>query len=121
MYVKSVRCDLMENFLLITNDVESLVVRSDDHMLAVMYHPPARNLPVFEHLEDLFTYVNQNVLALILDGDFNINMMETSTPRNTFQMLLDSNGLHRVIETATRITTDTTTLIDLYHQLSPSR
>lgn len=116
MYVlKGLRCDLMENFSLITNDVESLAVRSNDHMFAAMYRPPDGNLPnFFAYLEDLFMYVNQNELTLILGGDFNINMLETSTPRNTFQMLLDSNGLHCAIKTATRITPDTNTLIDLF-------
>lgn len=115
MYVKDIKCDLMENFSLISNDVESLVVRSSSNIFAVMYRPPDGNLQnFFAYIEDLFMYVNQNELTLILGGDFNINMLETSTPRSTFQMLLDSNSLHYVIKTATRITLDTITLLDLF-------
>lgn len=110
MYVKSVRCDLMENYSLMTNDVESLVVRSNDHMFAVMYRSPDGNLlNFFAYLEDLLMYVNQNELTLVLGGDFNIIMLDASTPGHTFQALLDSNGFQCTVSTATRITSATST------------
>lgn len=112
---KSIDCDLLEEFSFISADIECLCVKNKQYLIAVMYRPPNGNIDsFFLCLENILDYANQEGLTLILGGDFNIDMLQSSPSQHRFDTILSSHNSTNEIRIATRVTTNTKTLIDLF-------
>ena len=82
------------------------------YAFGVIYRPPDSTVS----LEDLDTSLCQVTLAadhVILVGDLNINLLKNSTQSSNLLNMLDTYNLKQIIESPTRITTDSHTLIDI--------
>lgn len=99
----------------VSADIECLTLTTRNYVYAVMYRPPDSSVNTFiSSLEELLNYVNDNNLKLILGGDLNINILESSAAAITFVSTVESSGYDIVTETPTRITPTSETLIDLF-------
>ena len=79
-----------------------------------VYRPPNSIFSAFLH--DFTQFLNNipyNHLPLVLLGDFNINMLNNNSMCNQFTTILKDYGLSNVGTSATRITFDSVTQIDL--------
>lgn len=103
---KSIDCDLLEEFSFISADIECLCVKNKQYLIAVMYRPPNGNIDsFFLCLENILDYANQEGLTLILGGDFNIDMLQSSPTQHRFDTILSSHNSTNEIRIATRVTT----------------
>ena len=80
-----------------------------------IYKSPLIPYGVFAQLQEPLAYLTSRYTNIIIMGDFNINFLKpTSSEINFFNMnVLEPFALTQIIENPTRITKDTTTLIDL--------
>ena len=98
-----------------SNNVENICIQLHQPksvVLCAIYKPPNEPVnkwdPIKEHLENL---TNQNISNLILVGDMNENFFKQS-PKSKLQTIYNELNLTQHIETATRITQNSATLID---------
>lgn len=106
---------IIPDFTELNDSFELLSVLSDNYVFSVLYRPPSGNvnilLPV---LDKLFSYVNDNNYTLFLGGDFNIDLLKTSTMHDDLFSVVESNGFECVTTDATRITENGCTLLDYF-------
>lgn len=108
-------CDILSDFSFISNSVECLTVTSNNSIYSVAYRPPDADVNIFiEFLDRLLTYVNNNKFNLILGGNFNIDLLKRSPAQEAFLLTVESNGNSILTQTATRVTMQTATLIDVF-------
>ena len=83
--------------------------------IGTVYKPPSQDTNVFlEELEDALSPIIPTIDSIILAGDFNINFFYfNSTNLNKLTNVLDSLNLTQIIDSTTRITSTTATLLDL--------
>lgn len=80
-----------------------------------VYRSPAADISNFLlNLEDILTHTTKVSprAAIVLCGDFNIDLLKPSCSRTKFLDLLHSFHLYETVSTPTRITATTSTLID---------
>lgn len=107
--------ELLSDYSIVTPDYEALCIRKNRDIYSVLYRPPTGNVATFiSFLENLFHSVNDERCQLFLGGDFNINMLEDSRLKDELIVLLTSNSFCNVILPPTRITSSSSTLIDLF-------
>lgn len=106
---------IVPEFSFINSDIECLTLKSRNYVYSVIYTPPDSSVNNFTSvLEKLFNYVNDNNLRLIVGGDININILESSPLVIEFMATVVSNGYEIVTDTPTRITPNSATLIDVF-------
>lgn len=112
---KCFQCDLLDQFAVINDYIECLAVVSEPYIFAVIYRPPDGCMSsFFQFLETLLDFSNKNDYTTILGGDLNIDLLTSSTSEQLLQTTLFSQGYSNMIQTPTRITTKSSTLIDLF-------
>lgn len=81
---------------------------------AVLYHSPSTSdLEFLDYLDNIFENIlNENDLNLIT-GDFNINMLNNNTNAKRLKSIINLSGMKQLIKEPTRITPNSSTLIDL--------
>lgn len=110
-----ISCEMLSDYCCVHNDYEMLSLLIGESIIAVCYRPPSGNLSsFFAYLESFFEFANENKCNVILGGDFNVNMLLDTTCKLQFDALIKSNGCENMINTATRITTESSTLLDLF-------
>ena len=81
-------------------------------LIGVVYRPPDKS-DFLEHFSEAISnttnFDNQEVYIL---GDFNINVLENSNLAKSYKEICSLHGLKQIIESFTRITEKTSTLID---------
>ena len=84
--------------------------------VGVMYKPPKIPYGVFATIQETLAYITTKYEHTIICGDFNINYLQPeSYPTSFFQLnVTEPFGLSQIIKEPTRITTTSTTLIDLF-------
>lgn len=87
--------------------------KKDNFAVGVVYRPPTLDSNLFlAELEDTLGLIFPAVEDIICMGDFNIDMLKLDN-LDYFFSVLESFNLKQIIETPTRITQTTATLIDL--------
>lgn len=96
-----------------------------DIIIGLLYRPPNQDVTIFtETIKEILFKVEKEKKVIYLMGDFNINILETDnhSPSNEFLDAVYSHSLFPLITRPTRITTETSTLIDniFYSEISNS-
>ena len=80
-----------------------------------MYRPPTGNLPkAITYLEDCLKALNHNKTDIFVLGDMNVDDLNKKSPEyKKLSFFANSNGLTQCINTTTRVTAKTKSLIDL--------
>lgn len=90
-----------------------LNVHHSTFIIGVLYHSPSGShadfLNYFEELMEDIIATNSKIIIL---GDFNIDLLTESTYSNKINNLISSLGLRQLINVPTRVTVDSSTLID---------
>lgn len=107
--------ELLPEFTQITADYECLSVLSDTNMFSVIYRPPSGNVSAcLEFVEKLMDHASLHGYRVLLGGDLNINMAQNTSHSLQFSSLIDAGGLCNVIDTPTRVTPDSHSILDLF-------
>ncbi|XP_040074666.1 uncharacterized protein LOC115318141, partial [Ixodes scapularis] len=107
-------CSVIGEYTCVCSNVECLLVKCRNYIIAIVYRPRSGSLGVFlEFLEGIFQDCSDSKLPVILVGDFNINLMLSDSWQLAFLDLEQSNGFENIIDLPTCVTSDTETLIDL--------
>lgn len=82
---------------------------------SVIYRPPNGNVPCFlNFFEQLLAFVTHSKCSLVVGGDLNIDMSEKSHTNTELLLLLTSYNFRNVITHPTRVTSSSSTLLDLF-------
>ena len=95
-----------EDFEMITVDIKLL--NSPKITVGVVYRPPDSNVQWLHSFEDHMEDVVINGSEYVIMGDYNYDQLKTSV----LQASMDTIGLEQIITEPTRVTKDTSTLID---------
>lgn len=80
----------------------------------MLYRPPDANVSAFIDFLDRFSdFVSYNKCKLALCGDLNVDMIAEAPHQFQLQTTVGSNGISNIIETPTRVTCNSSTLIGL--------
>lgn len=91
MLKESVPYKLLDDFCVISEDYEVLVIVTSGIIFAVFYRPPSGNLSnFFPFLESLFAFANTNKYNIVCGGDFNINMLADTSSKIEMDTLVKS-------------------------------
>lgn len=108
-------CEILNQFSVITYDYEFLSVIQNNTVFAVCYRPPNGSVTSFlEFLETFLVFINDNKFNLIYGGDININMMKNDSPKLRLDTLLEMNACWNTISLPTRVTENSSSLIDVF-------
>lgn len=112
---KNHKCEMMEQFRTITPDFEILTLRYRKYVFSVVYRPPQTDISrLLEIFERLFTSVNDQKCTLVVGGDFNIDILESSRSQREFTNTLRLYDMYNVIVAPARVTSTTSTILDLF-------
>lgn len=104
---------MVAEYCAITADYEILSIQKDSSVFVVLYRPPSGNIPVFlKFLENVLA--NTNNYALTIGGDLNLDMLKDTSSVVDFTLLLHCHGFQNLIVSPTRVTTSTSSLLDLF-------
>lgn len=93
--------------------VELEIQNEKNLIVGVIYRPPDANFETFiTKLEEMLFYINSKNKNCILLGDFNVDLAREDTPKNDFINTLHSSSFFPTINTFTRVTPTTRTIID---------
>jgi hypothetical protein len=102
-----------------SDEYESVFVEIESHpkntIVGVIYRPPDRSPQSFIHnLSNSVNLINNEKLPSFICGDFNINLLNTSTHQesNEFLNIMYSGNFYPLVTKPTRVTTRTSSLID---------
>lgn len=108
-------CTLLPQFTQITPDYEALTLEHAKYLFVVVYRPPDGCVSkFFGFLSGLLNFADTNNFNVIIGGDCNINMLQNTASTRDFKILLDSFHCANVIKEHTRITCNSSTLLDLF-------
>ena len=122
-----VRCNI--NYILRDDleieKLESLVIqvnkpRSKPILISTWYRPPAAiyawyrpPAAIFDNFEELIAKMDSTGHEIFLLGDFNVDFMPDVNANNKLKDIFSTFGLEQLITEPTRVTTNSSTLIDL--------
>ena len=90
-----------------------------DAIIGIIYRPPNQDVSVFnEKLNEILSSIKNEKKLTYLMGDFNINILDTKNhiPSSEFLDIVYSHTMFPLITKPTRITSDTSTIIDnIFH------
>eukprot|EP00794_Sanderia_malayensis_P000790 gene790-80_t len=96
--------------------IEIFPQKSKSILICFLYRPPETSSYLSKDFDPLFddmlTTANAENKQVVLAGDLNCNYSKKSESRKTKE-IIKSNGLKQMIKSPTRITKETTTLIDI--------
>ena len=92
-----------------------LTIKNVKVAIGVMYKPPKIPYGVFATVQESLAYITTKYTHTLICGDFNINYLQPeSYPTSFFQLnVAEPFGLTQVVKDPTRITSTSSTLIDL--------
>lgn len=103
--------------------IEIFVKNSKSFLFGCFYRPPESSKHLPKEFNTLFdeniTKINEERKEVIIMGDFNVNY-ENNQTHGEFKSMMTQNGFKQIVKSATRITKDTSTLIDLIFTNRPS-
>mgnify|MGYP005985976725 FL=1 len=87
--------------------------------VGVLYRPPSKPTNCIDNLEITLANLTAEMDEIILMGDLNIDFLVPSSPLQNLNNVLDTFNLKQVINTPTRITKHSATLLDIICLKSP--
>ena len=84
--------------------------------VGTIYKPPKIPYGVFAKIQENLAYISTKYCHTIISGDFNTNLLEAdSLPAKFFQLnVTEPLGFTQVVNKPTRVTSETSTLLDLF-------
>ncbi|XP_042142180.1 uncharacterized protein LOC120837910 [Ixodes scapularis] len=113
LYIKSsILFNALPHLTCSTNDIEALFLElCYGVVVAVVYRPPDSSMSLFlNKMEDILTFISQSNKKSVICGDFNIDLCKTVP--SDYLLLTQSFNFTNVITESTRVTPDSSTLID---------
>ena len=108
-------CELVTEFSSICADFEILTLKCAQNIFSVVYRPPSGSSnKVLCYFDKFLDFSSANKYNFFVGGDFNVNMLTTSSVPCSFKSVLDSNDCVYVITSPTHVTSVSSTLIDLF-------
>lgn len=108
-------CEPIEMLCKATDDFEVLSVLTENTVFSVIYRPPNTNIAAFfEFLESTLSFVTENGYKCVIGGDINIDMLKHSSCVSSLSNLMASYNHYNVIDSPTRITSSSATLLDIF-------
>ena len=117
-----IRCNLnytLRDDLEVEN-LETLVIqviklRSNPILISTWYRPPDTPTTIFDNFEELIGKMDSTGHEIFLLGDFNVDFMPDANENNTNKLkdIFATYGLEQLINKPTRVTSNSSTLIDL--------
>lgn len=105
----------IEEFSCVTDDYEVVSVLHARTVYSVFYHPLHGNPDCFfQFLQGLFVCTSDFQYNIICGGDFNIDLCADTGVRREFELLFHSYDCLNVIHGPARVTSDTSTCLDLF-------
>lgn len=96
-------CTLIPEFSTITPDYEVLSLQYKKYVFVVVYRPPDGNIDNFiSFFESILSFVCLNDMNLSVGGDFNVNLLQSTSQSQAVQLLLHSFYCRNVITEPTR-------------------
>lgn len=97
----------------IEKDFEYVGIKNSKFTVFCLYRSPDGDINVFfDNLFELLNVVKSNKSNLILCGDFNIDLLKDTKEKTEFLSILSTFNLKPIINTPTRVTSTTCTLLD---------
>ena len=89
--------------------------KSKPLLIATWYRPPSPSIELFSDFEKFLQLVDDKIKEIIITGDLNCNLLEQARSQVTSRLLdvMDNFQLQQHIQTPTRITPTTSSLIDV--------
>ncbi|XP_049514512.1 uncharacterized protein LOC125941404 [Dermacentor silvarum] len=111
-----IESEAIQEFCLCSTDVEVVsIIAGNNTILSTFYRPPSGDICAFlEFFKSYLTFLVMHKYDAIISGDFNIDMLTSSSNSVSFDVLLRSYGLTITTKTPTRITPTSETLLDLF-------
>ena len=81
-------------------------------ILGYIYRPPSSNSSWINEMDQLLETLYSENKEIILTGDFNYNFSDSKTSNSLWNNVIDSFNLKQLVEIPTRVTTNTSTIID---------
>lgn len=122
LYVKqNLLYEAWPDYCIVCNDFVTVTVIHNKVVIVLIYRPPDGNPDaLLEFLEKLQHHANSNRWFMISFGDFNIDVSNDGPTKLKLMELMLSHGCENIINTPTRITSKSETIIDLcFTNLSP--
>lgn len=118
VYVKNtIHCSMIDEFSAITEDYKVWTLQHAHNVFCVVYRPPGGSMSCFlKYLDELFLFIGENNLKLVMGGDININMLLSSTQQSKFLTLYQSYGYICTICQPTRYSSANETLLDFLNK-----
>ena len=98
-------------------------LRSKPILISTWYRPPDTPIAIFDNFEELIAKMDSTGHEMFLLGDFNVDFMPDVNANNTNKLkeIFSTYGLEQLIGEPTRITSNSSTLIDLCVTNTPSK
>lgn len=107
--------EIVPDYSQITDNYEVLCIHHNKELFTVIYRPPSGCIAAFfRFLDGLFSYANDTDCLLVLGGDFNIDVSKNCGTAADFLAILEGNGFFNVTELPTRVTSSTSSLLDMF-------
>lgn len=115
VYVKEpLKLDVIEEFSIITNDVECLTVHLNKTVVSVVYRPPTGDKATFfSFMEKLLPLTRSTSETCVIMGDVNVNMTTDEAWSLELKTLFSCYGCSNYITAPTRVTINSATLLDI--------
>ena len=81
-------------------------------LLGCTYRPPSSSQSWVDDFEVIFEQIDTEDKEIIMLGDFNLNMLDNSNIVNNWLQLTDSVNLTQIVDSPTRVTATSSTIID---------
>lgn len=106
--------DTIDDFTCMCDDFETVAIMCKNIAIVCIYRPPQGTLSIFlNYIESLMDFVNSRKRHIVIIGDFNIDLNSNNPAEVQLLEIMLQNGCENVIEQPTRVTSNTSTLIDL--------
>ena len=106
-----IQCDFLNPEIMFIE----IMVNNIKIAVGVVYKPPSISYGVFAEIQEILAFITTNYSHVIILGDFNVDQLlpETDKYKYLLNNIINPFELTQIIQSPTRITTKTSTLIDL--------
>lgn len=115
MVKSTLQSEIMQEFTKIIQAYEVLTTVSHKNVYSTVCRPPCGSVTTFLHFLDVFfSWINDNDFNLVLEGDFNMNMLNATSDIHDLVTMLESHACINTVKAPTRIQANSATLIDVF-------
>lgn len=115
LLVKETDCQRLTEFCCSKPDCEMLTAVLSNYFISVMHRLPSGSITTLTSLlENLFHHAMLVNYVIVCGGDINIDVLSNETSKHEMTCMFHSFGLVNMINMPTRVTADSSTLIDVF-------